>query len=129
MSRENTARVLECGRQFASTRWNLVLAAVCPESEEARSAWEALCQLYWYPLYAYVRRRGYRTEDAQDLTQEFLARLLETDALRAADPATRSISVVSFGLVAKLHQQRMGQTKNAQTGWRSPHRFVGFLRR
>ena len=48
----------------------------------------SLCRTYWYPLYAYVRRAGYQQEDAQDLTQEFFARLLEKDDLKSAD-ATR----------------------------------------
>jgi RNA polymerase sigma-70 factor (ECF subfamily) len=46
-----------------------------------------LCETYWYPLYAYVRRRGHRAEDAQDLTQAFFARLLEKNAVGAADPS------------------------------------------
>src|SRR3954468_8819003 len=71
--------------QFATTRWSLVLAAGDRESPESRQALEALCAAYWYPLYAYVRRQGYPADQAQDLTQEFFARLLEKDFLRAAD--------------------------------------------
>jgi RNA polymerase sigma factor (sigma-70 family) len=52
----------------------------------AREAISELCRTYWMPLYAYVRRRGYSPEDAQDLTQEFFARLLERDAIAAVDP-------------------------------------------
>ena len=47
---------------------------------------EELCQAYWYPLYAFVRRRGYSSSDAQDLTQAFFARLIETHGLTSADP-------------------------------------------
>src|SRR5262249_3403868 len=72
--------------RFASTRWSIVAAAGRKESPEARAALAVLCQTYWYPLYAYARRRLGRTEDAQDLTQEFFARLLEKDYLQAADP-------------------------------------------
>jgi RNA polymerase sigma-70 factor (ECF subfamily) len=46
---------------------------------------EQLCRTYWYPLYAYVRRHGHTTEDAQDLTQEFFSRLLERKYLKLAD--------------------------------------------
>jgi RNA polymerase sigma-70 factor (ECF subfamily) len=54
-------------------------------SPEGREALERLCQTYWYPLYAYVRRRGYGPEDAEDLTQSFFARLLEREYLKLAD--------------------------------------------
>lgn len=63
--------------RFAPTRWTLVLTVGSPEAPEAAKALAELCQLYWYPLYAYVRRRGSSPADAQDLTQEFFARLLE----------------------------------------------------
>ncbi|HEU5396062.1 MAG TPA: sigma-70 family RNA polymerase sigma factor [Verrucomicrobiae bacterium] len=70
---------------FATTRWSQVLTAGSNNSTEARSALEKLCQTYWYPLYAYVRWRGYSPEDAQDHTQEFFARLLERRWLERAD--------------------------------------------
>jgi len=54
-------------------------------SPEARCALEQLCATYWYPLYAYVRRNGHNPHDAQDLTQDFFARLLDRDYLRLAD--------------------------------------------
>src|SRR5208283_3932187 len=59
--------------RFASTRWSIVAAAGRKESAEARAALAVLCQTYWYPLYAYARRRLARPDDAQDLTQEFFA--------------------------------------------------------
>ena len=62
---------------FATTHWSVVLAAGESESPPAAEALEKLCRTYWYPLYAYLRRRGYRHEDAQDLTQGFLFQLLE----------------------------------------------------
>jgi RNA polymerase sigma factor (sigma-70 family) len=73
-------------RDFATTRWSLVAAAGRRDSPEAAEALETLCEHYWYPLYAYVRRRGLSPEDARDLTQEFFATLLEKDRLRRADP-------------------------------------------
>ncbi|OYW31452.1 MAG: RNA polymerase subunit sigma-24 [Chthoniobacter sp. 12-60-6] len=54
--------------------------------EDSKQAMETLCRTYWYPLYAYVRRDGHAAHDAQDLTQEFFARLVEKDWLRAAGP-------------------------------------------
>lgn len=68
--------------RFPTTRLSLVLAAVVPEGTKSREALADLCRLYWHPLYAYVRRQGYDSDQAQDLTQSFIARLLEKDALR-----------------------------------------------
>ena len=73
-------------RRFASTRWSLVLAAGRGSAPGARDALGALCEAYWYPVYAYVRRRGHPADDAADLTQAFFARLLEKGDLRAANP-------------------------------------------
>lgn len=71
--------------EFATTRWSLVLSAGDPASEGCRDALGTLCATYWYPLYAYVRRRGSTAEEAADLTQEFFAQLLEKQFLRSAD--------------------------------------------
>jgi RNA polymerase sigma-70 factor (ECF subfamily) len=73
-------------REFATTHWSVVLLAGGDASSEADRALEDLCRAYWYPLYAYVRRQGRSSEDAQDLTQDFFSRLLERKSLRLADP-------------------------------------------
>lgn len=70
---------------FVTTRWSVVLAAAHGDTPSAHDALDHLCQTYWYPLYAYARRRGYAPHDAQDLTQEFFARLLEGNWLARAD--------------------------------------------
>lgn len=72
-------------RAFSSTHWSLVLAAGDMRSPQAQEALEQLCRIYWYPLYAYVRRKGHQRHDALDLTQEFFARLLARNYLSAAD--------------------------------------------
>ncbi|WP_395743069.1 RNA polymerase sigma factor [Prosthecobacter sp.] len=73
-------------REFHTTRWSLVLAAQQGgDPSRMQQAMSALCRDYWYPLYAFVRRRGHAPHDAQDLTQAFFLSLLETQA--AADPA------------------------------------------
>ncbi|HXP62690.1 MAG TPA: sigma-70 family RNA polymerase sigma factor [Dongiaceae bacterium] len=72
---------------FPSTHWSVVLAAEQGSSPAAQAALEKLCRAYWYPLYVYVRRRGYSPEDAQDLTQSFFERLLERDLLAELRPA------------------------------------------
>ncbi|NUP95915.1 MAG: hypothetical protein HUU28_07100, partial [Planctomycetaceae bacterium] len=71
---------------FLTTRWSVVAAAGKPDTPTARAALSELCSTYWYPLYAYVRRRGHSQDDAQDLTQAFFARLLEKNVVLAADP-------------------------------------------
>jgi RNA polymerase sigma-70 factor (ECF subfamily) len=76
----------KAGEQFASTHWSVVLAAGDTGAVGADEALESLCRTYWYPLYVYVRRRGYAESDAQDLTQEFFGRLLAKKLLRRADP-------------------------------------------
>lgn len=72
---------------FATTRWSVVLTAARRDTARAPEALSRLCETYWYPLYAYVRRGGQSAEDAQDLTQEFFARLLEKNWICSADQA------------------------------------------
>jgi RNA polymerase sigma factor (sigma-70 family) len=71
-------------RVFPNTRWSVVLAAR-QQSPDASAALEIICQSYWYPLYAYIRRCGHAPHDAQDLTQAFFCRLLEKRLLDFAD--------------------------------------------
>ena len=66
----------DCAVAFATTHWSVVLTAR-GESAAAKEALEKLCRTYWWPLYGFVRREGYKPEEAQDLTQAFFARLLE----------------------------------------------------
>lgn len=73
-------------RVFATTHWSLVVSAGRKSAAEGGKALAALCLAYWYPLYAFVRRRGYNADDAQDLTQEFFLQLLERDSIQVADP-------------------------------------------
>lgn len=66
---------------FVTTRWTMVLAAGRQSSPDSARALGELCRVYWYPLYAYVRRKGHTREDAEDLTQAFFARFLEKNPL------------------------------------------------
>ena len=72
---------------FVTTHWSLVVSAGRNDTPHAREALEKLCRSYWFPIYAFVRRQGHGPHDAQDLTQEFFARLLEKKQLAGADPA------------------------------------------
>lgn len=71
--------------RFATTQWSLVLAAGQPGSAGAEEALARLCSLYWYPVFAFVRRRGHTSDEAQDLTQGFFTRLIEKGDLEDAD--------------------------------------------
>jgi RNA polymerase sigma-70 factor (ECF subfamily) len=82
MRTERTQSGGEGDGYFHTTHWSVVLAAREADSSEAPKALELLCQTYWYPLYGFVRRRGFTVEDAQDLTQDFFSRLLQRDFLK-----------------------------------------------
>jgi DNA-directed RNA polymerase specialized sigma24 family protein len=72
--------------RFHTTQWSVVLQAGGGVVPGQREALAALCSAYWYPVYAFLRRKGRSAEDAGDLTQGFFARLIEKDVLAAADP-------------------------------------------
>src|SRR2546426_4325247 len=91
------------GAHFAATSWTNVLAAQRGGSPEAAAALEKLCRTYWFPLYAYIRRKGYDPHKAQDLTQEFFYRLLKENYLGAVD--RRRGKFRSFLLAALNHFQ------------------------
>lgn len=110
------------GKCFSTTRWALVVLAADADSEEAARALEDLCRDYWYPLYAHVRRRGYSAEDAQDLTQEFFARILEKRYLKLADPQRGRFRTF---LLASLNNFLVNEWRKGQTAKRKiPHGFL-----
>ncbi|HRI88670.1 MAG TPA: sigma-70 family RNA polymerase sigma factor [Candidatus Hydrogenedentes bacterium] len=86
-------------RGFVTTRWSIVIAAGQDESSLSRDALSVLCNTYWYPLYAYARRRGCGVEKAEDLTQGFFTRFLEKNDVADADRTRgkfRSYLLASF---------------------------------
>ena len=85
---------------FASTHWSVIIEAGAEGTPEADLALERLCQTYWYPLYAYVRRQGQSPHDAQDLTQAFFARFLQRKYFSHADQSRGKFR--SF-LLASMH--------------------------
>jgi len=89
------------GAWFTTTHWSVVLQAGESDSPQAAAALEQLCRTYWYPLYAYVRREGHSPTDAQDLTQEFFARLLARHSL--AQVGSQKGKFRSFLLAALRH--------------------------
>ena len=74
------------GARFETTHWSVVLAARGDSTAGAKRALATLCETYWYPLYAYLRRQGQSAEDAQDLTQGFFQQILEKGTVERADP-------------------------------------------
>jgi len=73
--------------RFALTHWSVVLRTGDQDSRAASAALEELCRVYWFPLYAFARRRGCSPADAEDLAQAFFARMLERNVIAQADPA------------------------------------------
>ncbi len=108
-------------RLFPPTRWSVVLAATQRPSPESAAAMEALCRAYWHPLYTYVRRSGQSPHDAQDLTQEFFARLLEHHWLDTADPGKgRLRTFLIVALKHFLHKEWRRASAQKRGGGQSP---------
>jgi RNA polymerase sigma-70 factor (ECF subfamily) len=120
----DTDSVPASARQFATTRWSAVLAAGRRTSPDAARALDQLCRIYWFPLYAWVRRQGHPPHDAQDLIQGFFARLLEKDDLAAVDPARGKFR--SFLLAALKHY--VANEQDRVHAWKrgGRHEFVPF---
>lgn len=71
-------------RRFATTRWSLILATADPDSSQAAAALSSLCEIYWFPVYAFIRRTGASADEARDLTQAFFFRVLEKGSFKEA---------------------------------------------
>ena len=103
-------------RVFATTHWSVVLAAGEGDSAPGQRALETLCRAYWYPIYVYVRRKGYGPDEAQDLTQEFFAQLIAKQHLLLADREkgkfrTFLLAVLDYFLArewSRAHRQKRG---------------------
>ncbi len=100
---------------FATTHWSMVLEAGHRSSPDSDVALAKLCETYWYPLYAFVRRKGRSAADAKDSTQEFFAHVLEKGSLGAADPERgrfRSFLLTAFkNFLADEHARRQTQKR------------------
>src|ERR1700724_3089782 len=97
--RPDDSSVAGCAGQFHTTRWTLVMVSAQNQSQAGQAALAELCQIYWYPLYAFARRREHSPEDSQDLTQGFFLHLLEHRALTHVDRLKgkfRSFLLASF---------------------------------
>lgn len=85
-SDNDAKRGLQTGRRFLTTHWTVVRDAANPDAPGYREALATLCETYWFPLYAYLRRYGCDPHEAEDLTQGFLARMLDKNDFQLADP-------------------------------------------
>ena len=100
--------------EFGTTLWTEVHRASDSDPVRRRAALESLAQTYWPPLYALARRRGLRSEDAQDAVQEFFARLIEKDGFASADPSRgrfRTWLRAAFGYFLSDERDRSGAQK------------------
>ena len=84
---EGGSRAPRGGGRFATTRWSLVAAAGRKTDARSVEALASVCEMYWFPVYAFIRRQGNGPEEGADLTQEFFARVIEKDYIGDADPA------------------------------------------
>jgi RNA polymerase sigma-70 factor (ECF subfamily) len=109
------------GQDFRTTQWSLVLRAGEQNSEVVEQALQDLCRRYWYPLYCYVRRRGYSAEDAQDLTQEFFARLLSKGGLASVDRSKGKFRSFLLGSMAHLLANEWNRSQTQKRGGGCPH--------
>jgi RNA polymerase sigma-70 factor (ECF subfamily) len=104
-------------RSFETTHWSVVRRAVGDDDAAARKALAALCEAYWYPLYAYFRRSGKSPHDAEDLAQGFFARLLANEMLAAADPGKGRLRTFLLACaqnyLADEHDRAMAQKRGA----------------
>jgi RNA polymerase sigma-70 factor (ECF subfamily) len=103
------------GYAFQTTHWSAVVRATEPEAADAL---ENLCRSYWYPLYGYLRRRGYQPDAAKDLTQEFFARLLAKRLLAGVDPTKGKFRSWLLGVMNHFlaHEYRRGTAQKRGGG-------------
>jgi RNA polymerase sigma-70 factor (ECF subfamily) len=106
---------------FPHTRWSLVLAATQRPSPESAAALEVLCRAYWHPLYAFARRCGHSPHDAQDLTQEFFARLLEKHWLETADREKGRLRTFLVVALKNFMSKEWRRESAQKRGGRQPH--------
>ena len=102
--------------QFATTHWSVVLAAADRTSPEAETALEELCRTYWYPLYAFVRMKGYDPETAKDLTQAFFEKFLEKHFLKALVPSRGRFRTFLLMLLKRFLSDQLDRARASKRG-------------
>ena len=97
--------------RFYTTRWSVVLLSAQSQAPGCKEAFAELCRLYWYPLYGFIRHRGYSPEDAQDLAQGFILHLIERKTLSRVD---RSKGKFRSFLLASLQNYLSNEAERAR---------------
>jgi RNA polymerase sigma factor (sigma-70 family) len=106
---------------FVATHWSVVLAARDGTSSQRREALEQLCRTYWYPLYGYVRRRGYTREDAADLAQEFFLRLNTPNFLASVSSEKGKFRSFLLASVNHFLANEWHRANTQKRGGQAPH--------
>jgi RNA polymerase sigma factor (sigma-70 family) len=106
---------------FATTRWTVVLAAGVRGTPQSDIALEELCRAYWFPLYAYVRRRGHAREDAEDLTQAFFARFLGKNYLDGLDGQRGRFRAFLLAALKHFLANEWDKVRSIKRGGRAAH--------
>lgn len=104
------------GAHFGETAWSVVLAAGGLSESRASEALTELCQMYWPPIYAYLRQRGFNRHDAQDLTQIFFQRIVEDETLRRASPARGRFRSFLLGALTRCLADEQAYLRAAKRG-------------
>ena len=109
------------GDVFATTHWTVVLAAGRQHTPQADVALEELCRTYWFPLYAYVRRRGHAKEDAEDLTQAFFARFLTRNYLEGLSAERGRFRAFLLASLKHFLANEWDKSQRQKRGGQVPH--------
>jgi RNA polymerase sigma factor (sigma-70 family) len=109
------------GHQFPTTRWSVVHRAIQEPDEQSSRALASLCETYWFPLYAYVRRSGKSSHDAEDLVQGFFEQLLRTGSLAAADRERGKLRTFLLTCLRNYLADQFDRAKAAKRGGHLPH--------
>lgn len=111
---------------FVITRWSLVIDAASEGDTQAASGLAALCEIYWLPLYRYLRRTGKNSQDAEDLVQGFFASLLEKNGLRLADQEQGRFRAFLLGALNNYAAKEWRKDHQLKSGASKPARFPPF---
>ena len=106
---------------FPDTQWTLVKAAQSDDPEASRKAMEQICQRYWYPIYAYLRRSHHSAHDAEDLTQSLFAHLVESDAINLMRNDIGKLRSFLLGSLRHLLSDQARRDNAQKRGGQQPH--------
>ncbi len=124
MAEEHQSSIDDSKARFNDTYWSGILIAAKEQSPDARQALEQLCTTYWPPLYAFIRRRGYSSADAKDLTQGFFADLLARNALQTVDPAKGRFRTFLLACLENFLNNEHAKLQTLKRGGKTPFIFI-----